>query len=122
MHISNEIISVLEYLGQKLGVTIDWASENIQPYIEELCAKFVAWETQTSIAWIVIMGVITLIALTAAVLTHFFGDAELMWWIFGLTLLVAIIVIGVQVFDIIKCHTFPEKAILDYIQLYMSTK
>lgn len=118
MQISSEIIEVLEYLGQKFGIAIDWTAKNVQPYLEELVAKFIAWETQTSIAWIVIMGAISVIALIGAILTHIFGDGELMWWIFGITLFVAIIVISVQVFDIIECRTFPEKAIFDYIQLH----
>lgn len=121
MQISSEIIEMLEYLGQKFGIAIDWTAKNAQPYLEELVAKFIAWETQTSIAWIVIMGAISIITLIAAILTHIFGDGELMWWIFGLTLFVAIIVISVQVFDIIECKTFPEKAIFDYIQQYLAT-
>lgn len=121
MQISSEIIEVLEYLGQKFGIAIDWTAKNVQPYLEELVAKFITWETQTSIAWIVIMGAISVIALIGAILTHIFGDGELMWWIFGITLFVTIIVISVQVFDIIECKTFPEKAIFDYIQQYKAT-
>lgn len=33
---------------------------------------------------------------------------------------VAICIIGKQVFDIVECYTFPEKAIYDYIQSYLS--
>lgn len=40
--------------------------------------------------------------------------------IFWGTIFVAICVIGKQVFNIVECYTFPEKAIYDYIQSYLS--
>ena len=46
---SSEIIKVLEYLGEKIGITIDWTSENMMPYVQQLCEKFIKWETGTSI-------------------------------------------------------------------------
>lgn len=33
MQVSDQIIEVLNYLGEKLGVTIDWTSENVLPYV-----------------------------------------------------------------------------------------
>lgn len=49
MQISDEIIKVLEYLCTRIGLTIDWTSSNVLPYIEQLCGKFVKWEIGTSI-------------------------------------------------------------------------
>ena len=37
------------------------------------------------------------------------------WFVFGLFALFMCICIGVQTFDIIKCNTFPEKAVYDYL-------
>ena len=119
MQISSEIIEVLEYLGQKFGIAIDWTGENVLPYLEELFAKFIAWETQTSIAWIVIAGSATALALIIAVALSFFSDfSEVGWYIFAAVAIVAIIIISFQVFDIIECKTFPEKTVFDYIQQY----
>lgn len=119
MQISSEIIEVLEYLGQKFGIAIDWTAKNVQPYLEELVAKFIAWETQTSIAWIVISGTVTVIALIVAVALTLFSDCpEVGWYMFAFVAIIAIIIIFCQVFDIIECKTFPEKAIFDYIQQY----
>ena len=33
MQISDEIIKVLEYLCTKIGLTIDWTSSNVLPYV-----------------------------------------------------------------------------------------
>ena len=38
---SQEIIKVLEYLGDKLGIAIDWTAENVIPYAEQLFKRYV---------------------------------------------------------------------------------
>lgn len=44
---SDEIIKVLEYLSEKVGLAIDWTSEkiasDIMPYLQELYHKCVVW-------------------------------------------------------------------------------
>ena len=37
---SEQIIEVLEYLGGKFGIAIDWTTENIMPYVEELFKRY----------------------------------------------------------------------------------
>ena len=37
---SQEIIKVLEYLGEKLGIAIDWTTENVLPYAEQLFKRY----------------------------------------------------------------------------------
>ena len=123
MSLSNEIINVLEYLGRQIGITIDWTSENVMPYVEQLCEKFILWEVNTSFAWIGIMAVAMLLSLITAILMNRFGlmyGAE--WILFALVVALAIAVIGTQIFDIIECRTFPEKAIYDYIKFHLANK
>lgn len=43
------------------------------------------------------------------------------WFVFGFIAFAMVTVIGVQVFDIIECKCFPEKAIYDYIQMHISS-
>jgi hypothetical protein len=38
---SDQIIKVLEYLGDKLGIAIDWTTENVLPYAEQLFHRYV---------------------------------------------------------------------------------
>ena len=44
---SDEIIKVLEYLSEKVGLAIDWTSEkiasDIMPYLQEVYRKCVVW-------------------------------------------------------------------------------
>lgn len=121
MKISDEVIKILEYLCTKIGVTIDWTNENVLPYVGELCEKFIKWETNTSYAWIAIAGVAIVIGLVFAILIHCLdGWDGIEWFIFGMIVLLSMITISVQVFDIIECQTFPEKAIYDYIQMHIN--
>lgn len=118
MQVSDEIIKVLEYLCTKIGLTIDWTSSNILPYIEQLCGKFVKWEIGTSATWIGIAIITTIIVLIFSKVVDLDGFEKTIFWCI---VCVAICVIGKQIFDIVECYTFPEKAIYDYIQSYLSS-
>lgn len=111
MQISDEIIKVLEYLCGKLGVTVDWTSENIMPYIQTLCQKLVNWEIATSIAWIVIA--IIAIIVSACLLKFDWDGGQI--FIFVACLIFGVLIIGNQTFDIIQGCVFPEKTIYEYV-------
>lgn len=122
MKISDEVIKILEYLGQKIGITIDWTSNNVLPYVQQLCEKFIAWEISTSYAWIAIAGGVFAISLIFAILVSWLSDlGGFEWGLFAVVAIVTVIIIGCQVFDIIQCQTFPEKAIYEYIQFYLNS-
>ncbi len=61
---SEEIIKVLDDLGQRFGVVIDWTAENVLPYIEDLLKRIVYYE----IATVSIELIITIIAGTLALI------------------------------------------------------
>lgn len=118
---SKEIIEILDYLGSKMGLAIDWTSENVLPYVEQLCNKFISWQIATSIAWIVIGVIIFLIGLLfikfvkycSEEIDEFLGFILLIVTLF--LLISPVIIIPTQAFDIIECKTFPEKVIYDYV-------
>ena len=113
MTISNEIINVFDYLGEKFGIAIDWTNVNVLPYVQQLCEKFIKWEIGTSIGWIVIMVLFVIIGLIFSKLVDWEG---LETAIFFCIVIAAIIIIAIQTFNIITCYTFPEKAIYDYLR------
>lgn len=136
MTFSNEIISVLDYLCNKFGIAIDWTSENVMPYLESLCGKYIKYEIFTSVAWIVIILVITGIIAIALSIAHkkasnvdwdsyeYGGTctvAVVLWTIFVIMALASIFVVCTQTFDIIECYTIPEKTILEYLKYLMNT-
>jgi len=119
MQVSDEIIKVLEYLCEKIGITIDWTSNNVLPYVEQLCTKFIKWQIGTSIGWIVIMLILVIVGLIFSKVVDIGGFESFIFWVI---VMIAVIVIGVQAFYIIECYTFPEKAIYDYIQYNINFK
>ena len=136
MVFSNEIINVLDYLCNKFGIAIDWTSENVMPYIESLCGKYIRYEVFTSVAWIVIILVITGIIAIALSITHkkacsvnwdsyhregVCAAAIVLWIIFVVMAFSSIFVVCSQTFDIIECYTIPEKTILEYLKYLMNT-
>lgn len=126
MSVSDQILAVINDLCAKFGIAIDWTAENVLPYIEDLCARYIQYEVQTSIAWCVIMLGVTLIAgitwgISAIVDAHtcssvadfIKGTATLCFWVL---LVISVFVCADQIFDIIACNTVPEKVIIEYIE------
>ena len=50
---SEEIIKVLDYLGEKFGVAIDWTQENVLPYLQDLLSRFAGYRITVSVFWII---------------------------------------------------------------------
>ena len=115
---SKEVIEVLDALSERLGMSIDWTQNNIIPYLQEICNKYVNYEIATSIVWIVV-GIILLIVAALVIkkikTDNDLEDDEVFW------LTIIMVVCGVagvwivltQVFDIVTCYTFPEKIIIE---------
>ena len=123
MTVSSEIIEVLDYLGEKFGIAIDWTSNNVLPYLQTLADKFIKWEISTSIVWIVIAA---FVIVAMIVLINLKGIREIneeidgMLWIpIIVSIIVSFIVICIQIFDIIECNIFPEKALYDFIKVML---
>ena len=124
MTVSSEIIEVLDYLGEKFGIAIDWTSNNVLPYLQTLADKFIKWEISTSILWIAIAAFIIVIIITLINLKGFREINEetygMLWIPIIALIIVSFIVICIQIFDIIECNIFPEKALYDFIKVMLN--
>lgn len=59
MTVSEQIIQVLDALGEKIGIAVDWTSQNVVPVAQQICERYIRYETVMSILWIVLeLGVI----------------------------------------------------------------
>ena len=117
MTFSKEIIEILDYIGSKFGIAIDWTSDNVMPYLQSLCEKYIQWEIATSAAWIIGMILLTGLCLLIAYVGRSIDLEDLMIpaaIVFGI---VGIVVIGFQAYDIITAITFPELKIYDFLKL-----
>lgn len=63
---SEEVIKVLEYLGEKFGIVVDWTSENVMPYAEDLIHRMSTYNIVLNSIWSAI-GVVLLV-ITVAIL------------------------------------------------------
>ena len=124
MTVSSEIIEVLDYLGEKFGIAIDWTSNNVLPYLQALVDKFIKWEIFTSILWIAIAAFIIVMTITLMNLKRFREINEetdgMLWVLAGLLILGFFVVICVQILDIIECNIFPEKVLYDFIKTMLN--
>lgn len=132
MTVSEQIIEVIDALCAKVGIAIDWTGENVLPYIETLCGKLINYEIGTSIAWMVIWLALSIGSIVAT--KKFYPTFkngienqrpyEVGWEvgsffaIIGLVFvnIIAICTVGQQIMDIIKCATFPEMYVFEYVQ------
>ena len=128
MQVSNQIIEVLDYLCSKIGITIDWTESNVLPYVQMLLKKYIAWEIGSDIFWCIIgIGFIILGIIFYKMTIKFenkyekTGDVDYeVFYIFIFIAFVIVLVVGVimelyNIYDIIKCITFPELKIYEYI-------
>lgn len=119
---SEEIISVLNYVGEKLG--------NVFPYAQEFCDKYIKYRIATSI--MLCFTLIILLAISLIVAGKFHKKAKglpipydidegvsvvavIAWMcvLFSATAAITAVIVHTKV--IITCLKFPEKILLDYL-------
>ena len=123
MQMSDQIIAVLDNLTQKFGVAIDWGQQNIIPYIQQLCANYITWEISSSIVWICVCAIIAFIGVVFFKYVKKRSNGIDRDLLIAITIFCWAILLSVavyQVFDIVRCLTFPELQILEYIKKLLS--
>lgn len=130
---SSEIIKVLEYLGEKIGITIDWTSENMMPYVQQLCEKFIKWETGTSIVNCIVycIGILACIIVSIIIVNKIRSsdldsfDKGTVYFILVLPILIGFFAgdsLIKEIMNIIEVQTFPEKAIYEWVTCYIESQ
>lgn len=130
MTVSDQIIAVLNDLCEKFGIAINWTSENVIPYLTELCGRYITYEIAISVAWIVV-DIATITCLYNIVkYTHkkLKGNWEYnefgKFFLFVPSVIISVICVfdfWCQIFDIVTCITFPEKMIFEYVSELMKS-
>ena len=124
---SEEIIKVLDELGKRFGIVIDWSNQNIIPYLQELFKRFICYRNITACVWIIVSiaitigGVVMLRSLNRWRKSDDYGDYDDdmlvgLGYIFSVFIIASGIglIIG-NMFGIIKNVCMPEMAIYEYI-------
>lgn len=132
---SEQIINVLDAICDKFGIVIDWTQENVLPYVQQLCGKYIKYEIVSSVFFACIPIILTIVFACITIFAfkyvkkHNINIAyynEPAAWIlvcgFIATIImfvITIITVSMQIYDIIICYTFPEKIIIDYLKSIM---
>lgn len=122
MEFSREIIAILDYLCQRFGIAIDWTSDNVMPYLQDLGERFIQYEIYTSFALCVLAAVVLVVSgviwFLATILDKnrrtYIGEVSKV--VFFVALVVGAFICMMETIDIIECYTLPEKTIFDYLQ------
>lgn len=124
---SEEIIKILDELGKRFGIVIDWSNQNIIPYLQELFKRFICYRNITACVWIIlsiamtISGVVMIRSLNKWRKSDDYDDCDDdMLAILGYIFSVFIIALGIgliigNVFVIIKNVCIPEMVVYEYI-------
>ena len=127
--VSEQIIQVIEYIGQKFGIAINWTADNVLPVIEMICKKYITWEIATSVVWIALC-LIPIIAVLCWRKSYIKRTEPRYRWdcyeIEPLFLVISMVMssfvlipIAAQIFNIIKCVCFPELKIFEYAKQFI---
>lgn len=131
MEVSDQIIKVLDEVGKRFGLAIDWTQQNIVPYVQDLGNRIVKYEMITSIIYIIfyliaLVGICFVFKLLIKRIkkpkTSYYDDNFLEY--LGCVLLgfVTFFIVGQligEIFDIVRCLTLPEQVWISYIQKYI---
>lgn len=131
---SDEIIKVLDDLCDKFGIAIDYSSNNILPYLQDLLDRYTKYELTTSIIQLVVSCsiLVVLIIINVKFDPYFFElyDEENDGSYIELAIILAICVVisfAYNIFtipsivdNIITCITVPEKLIFEYLNNNLS--
>lgn len=62
---SQEIINVLNYIGEKIGIAIDWTADNVWPQVLDILGRYRIFQIVGFSMWLIVFAILT------AVFAHF---------------------------------------------------
>jgi len=128
---SEEIIKVLDNLAQKFGIAIDWTSQNIVPYLQNLGSRYIKYNNIIATIQIIISIILIIIGIMCIKelvkwskredFNKKYFDNNAFLFILGIIGSLFLIALGIlfiigNVAGIIQNIYMPELTILEYIQ------
>ena len=126
MSVSDEIIKLVDAFAERFGVAVDWSSENVLPYLENLAGRYIKYEIAVSAVIMILAAIVLIGGLTylhkhkdfGVIITHYNyipDDEDRFVRILAYALIITIptIAILIGIFEIIPCIFLPEKVILE---------
>lgn len=131
--ISDQIIQVLDAIAERMGVAINWTADNVMPYVQQLCAKYITYAMAQSIAAAAMAGIVTLVTWRIAAFLHKkavavnYDDrygrtalAVVAWFLLIISGIAFLVLFYIMANTVITCMAFPEKIILEFVQSFLA--
>ena len=134
----NEVIKVLNHLGDQFGVAIDWSSTNVMPYLNDLMIRMIKYGMYINIYHIIYDIFITVLFIIVTIVLYkiackmilrseeneeYVNSAKILSTAFAISLVTTVIVALIEIgnikdciADIIELNTVPEKYVIEIIQ------
>lgn len=134
----NEVIKVLNHLGDQFGVAIDWSSANVMPYLNDLMTRMIKYGIYINIYHIIYDIFITVLFIIVTIVLYkiackmilrseenkeYVNSAKILSTAFAISLVTTVIVALIEIGDIKDCiadiielNTVPEKYVVEIIQ------
>nr|DAO48554.1 MAG TPA: hypothetical protein [Caudoviricetes sp.] len=134
----DEVIKVLNHLGDQFGVAIDWSSTNVMPYLNDLMTRMIKYGIYINIYHIIYAIFITALFIIVTIVLYkiaykmiskseenegYVNSAKILSTTFAISLVTTVIVALIEVgnikdciADIIELNTVPEKYVVEIIQ------
>ena len=131
---SEEVIKILDDLSQRFGIAIDWSSQNVLPYLQDLMTRLIQYKNIQAIIWIVVSVIMfILVGIVLKVVLKYIGkyydslDSHLYdedrvfakgfaLFIAGIFIFAFILVIILNIRGLIQNIYLPEATIIEYIK------
>lgn len=130
VNLSDQIVQIINELSQKCGVAINWSSDTLLPFMQEIMTKMIRYELISSIIWMVVciaLVVSSVLVYNRTIKAGIYDE----YGILSLRLLICVCAVltcilsglGIicQILDVVACLTFPEKILIEYIQSIITT-
>lgn len=126
---SEEIIKVLDNLAQRFGIAIDWTSQNVMPYIQNLMERYMQYHIASTILVLIleIIGIFIFIKVLKSALNEKKNDKYWEWTDEGIYYTIPLIILGtvltilipVTIDALLQDIFIPEVTMLNYIKSLM---
>ena len=130
---SDEIIKLLDDLGQRFGIAIDWTSENVLPYLQNLMDRFITYNIAMNILYIAVCAIIIVGSIIGIPKISRYAKEKIkedprsdwdcgvviinVFWVIASILSTTYLLRSIS--NIIRCVTIPEVVIFNYLQQFM---
>lgn len=132
MQVSEQIIEVLDYLAEKLGIAINWGADNIVPYVQDVMNRYRLYAITSNAIWLgisIVLFIVMFVLISKLMknrkkwidsddydwddVTWYTG-----WWITGIVVLgiVALIMFCVTLSGLLRWCFVPEVEFINIVK------